>query len=240
MITSRPWKNFAKAVTSYLPHDARVLVYRGLKKGIAEELDVTRIRNAYVQHGAIFFHVPKTGGTSISMQLYNPPAVANIGIVGMSQMFTAEEFSKALKFAFVRHPLDRLVSAFFHLKKTVDPRDEKFFARYGDVTRDGFSGFVDWLSEKEACYRHTLLIPQNEFICLGDRVMVDVLGRFENIAEDYAKIAHRIGLDERLPRLNATEHQHYTEYYDDRIRNIATRIYKRDFEIFGYSESQSS
>jgi len=222
-------------MTFYLPYDARVLVYRGLSKGVLEDLEVTRIRNAYLRYGAIFFHIPKTGGTSISMRLYDPPMVMNIGIVGMLRMFTAEEFGKAFKFAFVRHPLDRLVSTFFHFKKTNDPRDMEFFARYGNVTKDGFSAFVDWLGQKEACYRHTLLMPQKEFICLGDRLMVDELGRFETIDQDYAKIARRIGLNENLPRLNETEHQHYSEYYDDRLKNKAMRIYKRDFEIFGYS-----
>ena len=234
MLSARPWKSFAKAITFYLPHDSRVFIYRRLNKGISEDWHVTRIRNAYLQYGAIFFHVPKTGGTSISTRLYDPPLFANIRIVAMLRMFTADEFKSAFKFAFVRHPLDRLVSAFFHLQKTTDPRDREFFARYGNVTKDGFSAFVDWLSQQDACYRHVVLMPQHEFICLGDRVMVDVLGRFETIEQDYAKIARRIGLNENLPRLNETEHRHYSEYYDDRLRNEAMRIYKRDFEIFGY------
>jgi len=240
MITSRPWKNFAKGMTFYLPHNLRGLVYRGLKKGSLEDFDVTNIRNVYLQHGAIFFHIPKTGGISINTRLYDAPIAAHLGIVAALRIFTADEFRQAFKFAFVRNPFDRLVSAFFHLKRSAAtnyPPDTEFFARYGDITKDGFSAFVDWVSQKDACYRHAILIPQHEFICLGDRIMVDVLGRFETIAQDYSKIASRIGLNESLPRINETEHEHYSKYYDDRLADSVLRIYKRDFEIFGYNQN---
>jgi len=61
------------------------------------------------------------------------------------------------------------------------------------------------------------------------------IGRVENIQNDLNKICENIGITPvTVPHSNVTEHNHYTEYYDDETREIITSFNKKDIEYCGY------
>lgn len=64
--------------------------------------------------------------------------------------------------------------------------------------------------------------------------LVDFVGRYENLIEDFGKVREILGLDADLPHLNATEREPYSAYYDEETRLLVADMYGRDLEMFGY------
>ena len=90
-------------------------------------------------------------------------------------------------------------------------------------------------SEANTLFQYHYLIDKN-----GSRI-VDYVGHFETLKEDWKHVCSEIGIPyEELPILNKNEKKHYTGYYQDiYIQNLVYNIYKKDFEYFSYFQSLS-
>lgn len=88
-----------------------------------------------------------------------------------------------------------------------------------------------------ATFRRMVLIgPQAGILTASGRLGVDFIGRYEALQSAFAKICRRIGIPEQtLSVVNATAHAPSDPYYDDELRGLVTRFYRRDFEQFGYA-----
>jgi len=65
--------------------------------------------------------------------------------------------------------------------------------------------------------------------------MVDFIGRFERLQDDFDKICDRVDIPRsKLPHKNKTDHGHYSEYYDSESREIVERKFRKDIAEFGY------
>ena len=207
---------------------------------------------------ALFVHIPKCGGSSIERaldmhgdwrvedraRLFGRATSADLraiaGSVGYLQHLDAWQLRRAageqaagyLSFAFVRHPLDRLVSAWAGR----DP-DLLACARAQGVDLRGldFARFVD----ATVGIDHPHLATQSSFIVEDDGTLaVGFLGRFERFAEDFAALCERLAIPAEhrpaLPHAHRSRHESYLEHSDVRSRTIALRRYRVDFERFGY------
>ena len=156
-------------------------------------------------------------------------------------MVPREVFDRSFKFTFVRNPWDRLVSAFFFLKKSDLERNRRF-ARRNLSTYNDFDSFVrQWVTRKSV-WRFTHFLPQHHFICIDQRLGVDFVGFYENLAEDFAIVAKKIGRPTALceeNRLGGRE-KDYRQYYNDETRNIVAEAYAEDIALLGYSFDNSS
>ena len=78
---------------------------------------------------AVFVHIPKTGGVSISKALFDSGTVGGHRPAQTYRLiYGAERYAQMFTFGFVREPLDRLASAFAYLKACLlytspSPRD---------------------------------------------------------------------------------------------------------------------
>ncbi len=173
----------------------------------------------------VFIHINKTGGTSIKKALYLPQN-HHATAIDFKKEIGDKRWGKRFKFTFVRNPWDKIVSQYhYQLQRT---------QKYKNYS------FAQWIEEKYVEKKiplkyKILYIPQVKWITDKDgKIMVDFIGKFENIEEDFSKICKIIGKKRGLPHLKKTKHKSYREYYNEETKEVIRNHFKRDIEMFGY------
>ena len=141
--------------------------------------------------------------------------------------YKAKQYKSHFKFAFVRNPWDRVVSCY--CDKVLKKRYPAFASCYGK----NFSYFVAFINRQNLANadRHIKLQTQ-----LFPHKKVDFIGRFENFSRDLQYVFKKIGLKNVvIPRMNSTDHPHYSTFYDEYTKRIIANKYKADIEAFDYA-----
>lgn len=136
----------------------------------------------------------------------------------------AAEYNRLFKFAFVRNPWDRLVSRYAHLLRSKDRHRHKFISRL-----ERFEDFLDWEIQRDSAFQHPYVTDEK-----GNQI-VDFIGRYERLEEDFAKACARLNLKAELPRANVSEHRDYRTYYTPQTRDFVAKVFQRDIELFHYN-----
>lgn len=187
----------------------------------------------------IFIHIPKAAGTSVAMTLFGEPS-RHVPYFEYERA-NAWKFKRYFKFAFVRNPWDRLVSAYTFLKKGGLNEQDRKWADFELSRFDDFESFVEnWLTPENA-KKWVHFLPQHYWVCNPhSQVMVDFVGRFENIDHDFQLVAARFGCSRSLSVINSSERRHYSFYYSPKMRQKVGAVYKEDIEIFQYRFEERS
>jgi hypothetical protein len=65
--------------------------------------------------------------------------------------------------------------------------------------------------------------------------IVDFVGRYENLHDDFAHVCATIGWDLELPHENVSRHSSFRSYYTDETAALVAQHFAEDVERFGYS-----
>ncbi len=194
----------------------------------------------------VFVHIFKTAGTSIkrSLRRFAMPAwqeCANVILkrIGVSQFgprrypdhmrasqlidqIGMERFQEYFSFAFVRNPWDLELSHYkYILSRSCHPC-------HNEIMRLGcFSEYVRWRCDE----RFQL---QSDFISNDQQVVVNFVGRFESLQNDFRYVCEQIGVRSKLGQLNRTRLARYQDHYDDRTRELIAQTFAQDIEQFEY------
>lgn len=166
------------------------------------------------------------------------------------------------RFAFVRNPWSRVVSAYLNKFQSVNvvsqPVLQKLRPKAGeDLGADvSFREFVEYLGASNPIHFDEHWRPQHLFV---KDVSLDFLGRFEHLARDFAWVQERLGIATPLPHNNVTSYAppavdqegiadrtakqmkklgafpDYRRFYTPRLRDLVARIYAGDIKQFGYA-----
>lgn len=149
-------------------------------------------------------------------------------------------WSTYYKFSITRNPWDKVISEFFWEKRR-DPslKPAKRFYHYLGVPFDELGQLKPLFSEFVKSYRNT----NDRFYLIDGKLCVDFVIRYENLADDFAAVCERIGIDmPELPRLKSgirNGSRHYSAYYDDESASIVAARHRNDIELFGYRFERS-
>ncbi len=182
----------------------------------------------------IFIHIPKSAGTSI-LKLIGKSEVVGRDHLPWYVYYKANpiKYNSYFKFSFIRNPWARVFSAYAYLRQGGNGREDLALQRI--IT--SFSGFDDFVIRglKAGILRnHPLFIPQSEFVVGAEQeIMVDYLGRYERLEEDFAVVARRLGIEGRLIKSNSSTLDEDRYVLQASIDAIA-EIYAQDIMIFKY------
>lgn len=182
----------------------------------------------------IFIHIPKTGGISIRMGMWQ-------GHYDGPHWIIQEEWRLHFKFAFVRHPLDRFVSAFRMF--TEGPRGFSRWERPADWRPLNINEFAEIVfdesiifDERRASFseriRHHTIPQTNPFLLLK---AADFIGRYENYENDIKIITEKLKIcNPIIPRMNYTFKKPWQDYLSGALLHRCIDFYKSDFEKLNY------
>jgi chondroitin 4-sulfotransferase 11 len=196
------------------------------------------------KHRWIFVHIQKTGGDSIRAALgveLNDPHKRRTA-PELRAIYGDAIWQSSYKFAFVRNPWDRLVS-WWTMIDALRPRFEagevfNVFQTYVLSRAKTFEDFLTRCDEEVADVDGSKHIFRNQIDYLTDHsrhLIVDFVERFERLQEDMSKVAREIGMGTLvLPRINVSQHKHYSEYYTQDSANLVANRCRKDLSLFGY------
>lgn len=220
----------------------------------------------------VFVHIPKAAGQSIEKVfldaldltwdtraplLLRPNDNIALGPRSLAHLtareyvekkyMTPEQFSRYFKFTFVRNPYARLVSTYVY---------------FDYIDKFEFKDFLENTVAKNIQDRQFL--PQIQFIQDDTgNILVDFVGKFENLQQDFDHVSDRVGLPRtRLPHANKTLastsapgaanplknalkaflsrkrrrrlRAQFMDYFDADALELANALYADDFKAFGY------
>jgi hypothetical protein len=207
----------------------------------------------------VFVHVPKCAGQSIEQFFLKrigldwerraplllrpndnpdlgPPRLAHLKARDYveKKWLTPLQFATYFKFTFVRNPWDRTVS---------------FYRFLGYDRRCSFSRFVRFHLPRLLERKEWFLCPQVDYLYdEHDKLLVDFVGRFEQLADDFRLVCGQLGIPAApLPHVNDSGHglhditrwlrrrpRPYRDMFDPRSRTVVARLYGADIDAFKY------
>ena len=209
--------------------------YFDLREQLRARLDRLPL-DPYRDQGVLFIHVPKCGGSSIEQQL---GVLHGHRSAVYFRHADPELFARLYKVALVRNPYDRLVSGFHWMKNHTRGKRDRAWTRDTLAGIDDFEAFAEALGNR-AFRQHILrwvhFVPQWYYLCdPKGRILVDHVGRLENFETFAGTLGDRIGRTIANTRVRKSERGDYQSYYTEDSAAIVRDMYRRDFDLFGYS-----
>ena len=202
-------------------------------KGIGED----QMLPIFDHYKSIFIHIPKTAGSSITQGLYGFQ-IGHIPIEYYKNTFP-EKYDSFFKFAFTRNPLTRCYSAYNFLKKGGANQWDLAFSNEHLRRYPDFETFVESGFDEDVIFNWVHFKPQHTFISIGTdrRILVDFVGKMENLQEDFAFVCQKIGVNKKLKFVNkrSSSNINIDKIYTPKMKKIIEEKYATDFELFGYS-----
>ena len=206
----------------------------------------------------LFVHIAKTGGTSVRSALryyrwadpYRLPLAfcsrlsslyghrlgckfpRHAKAIAAYEMLPRELFSDLFKFAFVRNPWDLQVSSYHHIRRE---RPQLL------TGIEDFESFLRWKFDPDRPYQYivdtSIELQSDYLIDFRGNLIVDYVGRYERLAEDFQEACHRIGIKPPpLPhRRRAADRAAYQQYYSAETAQWVAEHFRPDIERFSYT-----
>lgn len=198
---------------------------------------------------AIFVHIPKNGGTSVSWQMRTTSCsrdgfhmweghfTAPLRKLRLTQMLGYREscpfWNKCFKFTFIRNPWSRLVSVYHFVHKLIPEQIESFdqWVHEGlpitDHARDRLFHMED---------KRTFLDQEAWFCDFEGNEIVDFVGRLEQLQQDWQTVCKRLHFAPNIMKQHANRgaHDPWKDYYTPETKKIVADRFGAFIERYKY------
>jgi hypothetical protein len=198
----------------------------------------------------IIIHVYKVAGSSIRKVLHPDSAISfrqsslkdkwislskgvkyssdfdgHITALQLKNALPADIFNAYYKFGFVRNPWDWQVSLYNFGRKDKSHYQHDLFCSFKN-----FEEYLDWRVHND------LKLQKNFLVNEEGELLLDFVGRFENLQQDFNKICKEVNVPQvNLPLLNKSNNKRYQEFYDSKTIKLVGDAFKEDIEFSNYS-----
>lgn len=191
------------------------------------------------KHKFVFVHIPKTGGNGVLQSLFGVDGQGHKRLEDY-YLYSSKRFNQYFKFAVVRHPFTRFVSAFYYLKGGgISKVDREVFR---DQLLDGIEDVNDFVArlQSDPLFRLDMMNyihfkPQSYFLeGLIRGKSLDYLGRQEDMDTAIRDIAAALNVDGvEIKVHNKTKVE--SSPLSDASKEFVYQLYRDDFELLGYT-----
>ena len=188
----------------------------------------------------LFIRIQKTASSSIKESLFNecPDCIETLThSIAKDEKEKITNWDNYFKFAFVRNPFERLVSWYNMIQFNYNPIFEpNNLWKYAMDNSTNFTEFIKNCTEPilEGEYR-CFAWNQLDYISNDNGIIIDFIGRYENLNSDFEVICHNIGINAPiLPKVRVGKQVNYRDYYTDETKSIISERFKRDIDYFNY------
>ncbi|MBB3229564.1 sulfotransferase family 2 domain-containing protein [Halomonas stenophila] len=197
------------------------------------------------RYQSIFIHIPKAAGSSVADALFKESGGHRP--IRRYLAYSPDLVDHYFTFTFVRNPWDRCHSA-YHYFACRAGSDAHRDHRWASAVLSGINSFREFvLLLKDLDYakrikRYDHFRDQVDWLVdpVADDFMVDFIGRFEVLGEDFEHIKNKMGVDVALPHHRKGGGGSYLLEYDEEMKEIVGFLYSRDIERLGYVFEGSS
>jgi hypothetical protein len=190
----------------------------------------------------LYVVIPKVACTSIKTALLSPDDLQTDVHSWRTRKIVPTilaEHRDFFKFAFVRNPFERLGSGY---RNKIINGDRAQGYRHIIPLHSSFNQFVTLVLSRPDSLTNHHFQSQVSALYRDGKLLVDFLGRFETLADDWEHLATRFKLMPRLPHRNpsATVNPHSAEsdyrayYHSEELVQLVYERYQADIEAFGY------
>ena len=183
------------------------------------------------KNNLIFISIPKTGTISVRQSLGLNARYNHMPAKKIMNKIGSEKWNSCYSFTFVRNPYDRLVSWYFFHR---DTQNIDLYKQY-NFKQWLFEGCPNHWTQKTGAETLKPLSLHDYLLDEEDNLMVDFVGRVENINRDFKSLMKEIGVSPRpLKHKNKSKRKRYQDYYDKESRAQVQKLFGKDLELFKY------
>jgi len=221
-----------------------------------KQYGVIQPREFYIldAHKLVYLSVPKAACSSIKTALAKAVGITLAPDQGIDAIHAHPAWHRQkgtldaaqsgyAKFSFVRNPFDRLVSCYRDkINFTPTPQRPKSIYDYylfALPTHSTFADFVERVSKIPDALADNHFKSQYALLYEDGAALVDTVGKFEQLHDDWQPIATQYQLDPQLEPFNVSKtkpgcHSDYRLYYTQPLVQLVYERYRQDVEMFGY------
>lgn len=203
---------------------------RLMPDSVGNALRIRRNVRFWRDAGAIFIHVPKAGGVSMSHALYGRP-LGHVPAADVRRVIP-REYHRLYSFALVRDPIDRLQSAYLFARHGSSGEIAMHNpSKYASRHFRSFESFVlEWLADMNVAELDGVFRPQAHYISEGGHVVVDDILPLEDLPRSLDRIESVLGRRVSLEHRNATRVQNRVTP-SPAVLSVIHEKYREDFEL---------
>lgn len=201
---------------------------------IKRKINIVRHQWSWKKHKTIFIHIPKAAGVSVNKAIYGQ----TLGHYYASELKNVipSTFNQLFTFSVVRHPVERLYSAYSFAKSggtnVMRMHNEKFYQDHKDF--NSFESFIlNWLSLQNLHLIDGVFRPQHLYIFDSkENLIIDKFYKLETINQNVDEISEKIGKKFILKKFNQTPSTKVK--ISQEIKHKIYELYEKDFILLNY------